>query len=281
MSIQFSPVVTSKAVGKKNSFSVQSIDMKELSPFASPVLVLDEFRVRGRPFPAHPHAGFSAISCVLEDSQGSLRSRDSLGNDIVTGPGGIVWLQAGRGAIHEEFSVEPDRELHGVQVFVNLSSRSKLVQPRVFQVEKGDIPEWRSATGGLVRVLAGAFEGRAARFSPAEPFTLLDIQLRHEISFPLAANHNAVVYVLEGETHVRAQDEGRKITAGQAIALHAARAGLVSFETHDAARLLVLSGARLDEPIVEQGSFIMNDTAQIDAALARYRAGEMGSLSPA
>jgi redox-sensitive bicupin YhaK (pirin superfamily) len=84
----------------------------------------DEFRVTGRPFPPHPHAGFSAVTYVLEDSEGKLRSRDSLGNDLVTGPGGIVWTQAGSGLIHEELPADSNRELHAVQVFVNLSSRN-------------------------------------------------------------------------------------------------------------------------------------------------------------
>jgi redox-sensitive bicupin YhaK (pirin superfamily) len=281
MTIEFSSAVASKGRGTEGGFSVKSIDMGELGTFASPILVLDEFRVRGRPFPAHPHAGFSAISCVLEDSQSALRSRDSLGNDIVTGPGGLVWLQAASGAIHEEFPAEADQELHGVQIFLNLSSRSKLVRPRLFQLLNGEAPQWQNEAGDRARILAGSFEGRAAPFSPAEPFTLLDIHLRREVSFDLEKDHNAVVYLLEGQIHARANKNMREVAAGQALALHAAKAGRVALESNGAARLLVMSGPRLDEPVVERGGFIMNDMAQIDAALARYRAGEMGRLTPA
>ena len=97
---------------------------------ASLVALLDDFRVRGRPFPPHPHAGFSAVTYVLQASAGGLRSRYSLGHDLVVRPGGIVWTQAGSGVMHEEMPAPPDRELHGVQIFVNLSSKNKLAAPK-------------------------------------------------------------------------------------------------------------------------------------------------------
>jgi redox-sensitive bicupin YhaK (pirin superfamily) len=53
------------------------------------------------PFCPHPHAGFGAVTYVLEDSPGDLRSRASSGIDIV-GPGGIVWTHAGNGVVHDE-----------------------------------------------------------------------------------------------------------------------------------------------------------------------------------
>jgi redox-sensitive bicupin YhaK (pirin superfamily) len=187
MSIQFSPAIAAKAqaLGKNGVLSIQNIDLQELGERSSPVALLDHFRVRGRPFAPHPHAGFSAVSCVLEDSQAGLRSRDSLGNDIVTGPGGIVWTQAGKGVIHEELPAETDRELHGVQIFVNLSSKNKLAAPQVFRLARSEVPEWRSPAGDRVRVLVGSFEGVSSPLVPAEPFNLLDVELRREISFSL------------------------------------------------------------------------------------------------
>jgi redox-sensitive bicupin YhaK (pirin superfamily) len=62
---------------------------------------------------------------VFEDSKAALRSRDSLGEDVVVGPGGIVWTEAGRGVMHEELPASDD-ELHGLQIFVNLSAKNKL-----------------------------------------------------------------------------------------------------------------------------------------------------------
>src|SRR5579871_6953340 len=107
MAVDMSAAIPEQQQGE-HDFSIRSIDLQSLGTAASPVVVLDNFRVRGRPFPPHPHAGFSAVTYVFEDSRGDLRSRDSLGNDFVTGPGGVVWTQAGRGVIHEELPARGD-----------------------------------------------------------------------------------------------------------------------------------------------------------------------------
>jgi len=279
MTTQFSAVIPAQASGDTGSFSVKNIDLQELGVRASPIAVLDDFRVRGRPFPPHPHAGFSAVTYVLEDSEGSLRSRDSLGNDTVVGPGGIVWTQAGSGVIHEELPAESDRELHGIQIFVNLSSKSKLAAPQVYRLEKDQVPEWRSAPGDRVRVVVGSFEDLSSPLVPTEPFHLLDVELHHEISFGLREGHNALVYVLTGEVLVQADDGGQKVPGEHALAVHGGGERL-AFQALRSAHFLVLSATEIREPVVARGPFIMNDREQIEAAFARFRMGAMGRLSP-
>ena len=279
MSVQFSPVMATRARGNGSTFSVKSIDLHELGKQASPVVVLDEFRVRGQPFPPHPHAGFSAVTYVFEDSEANLRSRSSLGNDVVVGPGGLVWTMAGSGVIHEETPAEAECELHGLQIFVNLSSKNKLVAPRMLWLNGSDVPEWRSESGDRVRVVTGRFKGVSSPLIPAEPFTLLDVGLRSWISFGLQKSHNALVYVLEGGITVRASGCERKLPSEHALALYGG-SGSIRFEAHQPTHFLILSGAAIHEPILVHGSFIMNEPSQIEAAIARYRAGEMGQLAP-
>jgi redox-sensitive bicupin YhaK (pirin superfamily) len=94
---------------------------------------------------------------VFEDSQGGVRSCDSLGNDVVVRSGGIVWLQAASGALHQEIPAKTGREVHGAQIFVNLSSKNKLAAPRTHWLESRVVPEWQSAR----RVTAcGSWSGR-------------------------------------------------------------------------------------------------------------------------
>ena len=279
MSVQFSRVIAARPDGNGDAFSIQSIDLHELGERASPITVLHNFRVRGRPFTPHPHAGFSAVTYVFEDSQGALRTRDSLGHDLVTGPGGIVWTQAGSGVIHEELPAETDRELHGLQVFVNLSSKNKLAAPQVFRLETSEVPEWRSDAGNRVRVVIGSFEGISSPLLPAEPFNLLDGELRSDISFRLQDGHNALVYVLEGSVLARTGDREQKVAGEHAVGLHGS-GGRLTFEAFHLAHLLILSGAEIREPVVADGPFIMNERSQIKATVARYRAGGMGHLAP-
>jgi redox-sensitive bicupin YhaK (pirin superfamily) len=279
MSIQFSPVVAAKPRSAAGFSSLLYVDLGALGVAASPVAVLDDFRVSGMPFSPHPHAGFAAVTYVLQDSPGGLRSRSSSGVDLVVGPGGIVWTQAGSGVVHEEVPATPNRELHGVQIFVNLSAKNKLTSPRVLHLQPGGVPEWRSNTGDRVRVVVGSFEGVSSPLVPVEPFTLLDVKLLHEIPFELPVAHSAVAYVLSGHVAIGADGRQEKVDGGHALALRAG-GGSVTFAAFPPSHFLVLSGAEIREPVVAKGPFIMNESSQIEAAVARYRAGEMGHLAP-
>ena len=74
MSIQLSSIMPATTWKNGRDFSANSIRLHELGERASPVAVLDDFRVRGEPFGPHPHAGFSALTYVFEDSQGRARA---------------------------------------------------------------------------------------------------------------------------------------------------------------------------------------------------------------
>jgi len=276
MSLQFTSVITARS-SSHGSFSVKSVEIDRLGERASPVVLLDDFRLTGAPFGPHPHAGFSTITYVFEDSQGTLRSRDTLGNDIVMRAGGIVWSQTGSGMMHQELTAD-DLELHGVQVFVNLSAANKFVHPEVFALRSSRVPEWRSDAGDRVRVVVGSFEALSSPLVPAEPFQLLDIALRREISLPVASSHNAVLYVRSGEVLVHADGREKSVGSEQAVAIYGG--GLATLRATRPAAVLVLSGAEIREPVETENGFIMNDRAQIKEALARFRAGEMGRLAP-
>ena len=279
MSVQFSPVINAQPRRIPPFSALQYIDLVALGVYGSPLAVLDDFRVQELPFSAHPHAGFAAVTYVFEDSASGVRSRTSTGADLVVGAGGIVWTQAGSGVIHEEVPAERGRELHGLQLFVNLSSKNKLSAPRVLSVETNDVPDWSSHAGERVRVVVGSFDGVSSPLVPDEPFTMLDVILRRQISHSVEKAHNTVVYVLDGSLSVRAGSEQERVSRGQALALSGGRAR-VALEALRPAHFLILSGAEIAEPVVEEGPFIMNDRSQIEAAIARYHSGAMGGLSP-
>ena len=279
MAIQFSPVIAAQERGAGGAFSVKALDLAGAGDSASPVIVLDDFRVRGRPFPPHPHAGFAAVTYVFEDSPAGLRSRDSLGNDVVTGPGGIVWTQTGSGLIHEELPADSNLELHGLQIFVNPSSKNRLAAPQMLRLEGHQVPEWRSEDGDRVRVLVGSFQGVSSALVPLEPFHLLDVELQGQISFDFPNAYNAVVYVVDGSVRVLADERRQALSGGTAVAL-GGTGGRVSLAALHPTHLFVLSGPLIDEPLVVHGSFMMNTRSQIDAAINRFQSGKMGHLAP-
>ena len=279
MSIQFSPVLAVKESGRSTNFSMKNIELDRLGELASPIIVFDDFHVRGQPFSPHPHAGFSAVSYVFEDSQANLRSRTSLGHDLLIGPGGIGWTDAGSGLIHEEGAAEPDRRLHGLQLFVNLSSKHKGASPRVLWLARNEMPEWHSEAGDRVRVVVGSFEDVSSPLVPAELFNWLDVELRHEIAYTLQDIHNTLVYVLSGDVNVLAEGRGQQVSGQHVLALHGSDERVKLAALHNA-HFLILSGTAIHEPMVAEGPFIMNERSQIEAAIARYRSGGMGHLVP-
>jgi redox-sensitive bicupin YhaK (pirin superfamily) len=279
MAIEISAVIEAKPRQIPAFTALHFIDLAALGIYGSPLAVVDDFRVREMPFSAHPHAGFAAVTYVFEDSPGGLRSRTSTGTDVVVGPGGFVWTNAGRGVIHEEVPATRGLELHGLQLFVNLTSENKLSAPWVLALEGHDVPGWEGGAEGNIRVVVGRFDGVSSPFVPDEPFTLLDVELGGRIHYKVETAHNAVIYALKGRISVRTDSAEVWLNGGQVVGLSGGGES-VELEAINPAHLLVISGLRIDEPFVEEGPFIMNDRSQIEAAIARYRSGEMGGLSP-
>jgi redox-sensitive bicupin YhaK (pirin superfamily) len=180
--------------------------------------------------------------------------------------------------IHHEVPAEP-RPLHGLQLFVNTPARNKLDPPKTLRLAADLVPEWRSDDGDRVRVVVGSFGGFVSPLVTDQPFTLLDVALHRELAFDLPSDHVAIAYVAHGRLAIDSDGNERQLTESEAIALHGT-GGRVIFRTMSRAQILIASGPVLNEPIVMDGPFIMNDAAQIEAAVARYRAGGMGTLGP-
>lgn len=259
--------------------SVHSVDLDRMRGSGLSVFTFDEFTVRGHPFGPHPHAGFSAITYVLQDSPGGLHSRDSLGNDIVVGPGGIVWTQAGCGALHEELPATPGHSLHGLQVFVNLPKALKLTRPQVLHLDGPNVPEWVGPAGDRVRVVVGRFDDLVSPLRPAQPFRWLDVALGGELALELPVGDRMLAYVQSGRAQVVRDGVAHEVAHGQALAL-AGTAQPLRFRAVDPSRLMLLSGPAIDESMASNGAFVMADDAQLRDAVRRYRDGEMGSLEP-
>jgi redox-sensitive bicupin YhaK (pirin superfamily) len=272
-------VVASLALEEhRMSPSFRSFGLRGLPGFSlDPFLNVDDFRMSQPTFPPHPHAGFSAVTVMLEDSAGAFVNRDSLGDRSRIAPGGVHWTQAAAGMLHEEVPEVPGVESHGLQLFVNLRSDHKSAPPRVFRVEPHEVPVVEG-NGGRVRILAGAFGGRRSPLDALlTPVLLLDVSLAPgaRVRVPVEAGHNSFAMSLAGGGRLGSTPCGAHHALGFAddgdeVELAAGDGGL---------QVLVAAGRPLREPVVAGGPFVMNDRAGIDAAVARYRRGEMGALS--
>lgn len=248
-----------------------------------PFLSLDDFHMSEPTFPPHPHAGFSAVTYMFEDSRGAFTNRDSLGDRSLIAPGALHWTQAGRGMMHEEIPERRGVDCHGVQMFVNLRAEHKSAPPRAFHVDPRDVPEAAPAPGARVRVLAGEALGKRSPLDALlTPILLLDVRLDAgaEVAIPIDPAWTAFVLSVSGEGTVGPTDRAHPLAAhsaaglardGETIQLRAGARGLGA---------LVGAGHPIGEPVVFGGPFVMTRREDLAEAFARYERGEMGRLSP-
>ena len=259
--------------------------LRELDPF----LLLDEMGpVNWSPdeaigAPEHPHRGFETVTYLLA---GKLEHRDSQGHVGRLGPGDVQWMTAGAGVVHSELP-EPGFKrqggvMHGVQLWVNLPARDKLIAPRYQDIPSAQIPEAVSADGrARVRVIAGEAMGHKAVIDTRTPIQYLHYTLQPGavVEQGVAEAFNAVVYVLSGvvqlgtaETVARSGDLAR-LSAGELLRMR------VPEDEPQPADLLLLGGVPLHEPVARYGPFVMNTQTEIEQAVADYRAGRMGAIA--
>ncbi|MCC6526566.1 MAG: pirin family protein [Polyangiaceae bacterium] len=231
--------------------------------------------------PDHPHRGFETVTYMLD---GEFEHEDSVGHRGTLGAGDVQWMTAGSGVIHSEMPSERIRKeggrVHGFQLWVNLPARDKMVAPRYQEIPRERIPEADSEDGlAHVRVIAGEALGQSAVIETRTPIAYHDWTLRPgaSVTVPLPRGYTAYVYVFGGTARV----SGRAATDGQLAALGdgAAVTLEVPGEATEPARLLVLAGVPLGEPIVSYGPFVMNTEQQIAEAVRDYRSGRFGAIA--
>ncbi len=232
--------------------------------------------------PDHPHRGFETVTYMLE---GQLQHKDSHGHIGNLGPGDVQWMTAGAGIVHSEM---PEPEFHrsggvwhGVQIWVNLPAKNKMIQPRYQDIPSSQIPEGSDAEGRVnVRVIAGEALGKSAVIDTRTPTMYLHFSLKSggEVTQETPEDYNAFVYLISGEALIGA--DRTPVREGQlAILGQGARVPLATPTKASApAELLLLGGTPLGEPIVRYGPFVMNTKAEIEQAITDYRLGRMGQI---
>jgi redox-sensitive bicupin YhaK (pirin superfamily) len=253
-----------------------SLNSRTLGVDISPVVDLTEFDMSLPVFRPHPHAGFSAVTYMFEDSPGTFHNRWSKGSSALIPPGSLHWTQAGAGMIHEEVPTEPGTNCHGLQMFVKLAADDELSPPEAFHLDPDEIVELAPAPGARIRLLAGTLGEHDAGIAIRNTLTFAEIHLEPgtRVTLPATADDNAFVFVQRGTLAV----DGHDIPRGHAAAFaHDGDTVVVTSGTQPTS-FLYGAGAPLAEPMRVRGSFIMSDLARLDDAAHTYQRGEMGRL---
>ncbi|HSR65097.1 MAG TPA: pirin family protein [Xanthomonadaceae bacterium] len=242
-----------------------------------PFLMLDEFGTDRAEdylagFPDHPHRGFETVTYMLD---GRMRHRDNHGNEGLLVPGSVQWMTAGRGLVHSEMPEQQEGRMRGFQLWVNLPASEKMAAPRYQEFAPERIPVVTPQAGVEVKVIAGVVDGtRGPIEQPATDPLYLDIALAPQAAwqYALPEGHNAFAYVFEGAATVGEGDVARALEThalgvlggGERFAVRAGSEG---------ARLILVAGRPLREPVARYGPFVMNTREQVMQAFVDFQEG--------
>jgi redox-sensitive bicupin YhaK (pirin superfamily) len=266
-------VPTSDGAGVKLTRVLAQPLQRRLDPF----LMLDAFGSDNPKdylagFPDHPHRGFETVTYMLA---GRMRHRDNAGHEGLLQSGGVQWMTAGRGIIHSELPEQQDGVMEGFQLWLNLPARRKMSPAWYRDIPSEQIPEYVTPQGVKVRVIAGASNGvdGAMQREGTEPL-YLDIEFPAGSRFTtgIPATHNAFVYVYRGVVTIAGKPVGE---SRMGILSNAADADGVEIISGGAARLILIAGKPIGEPIVQYGPFVMNTQAEIFQAINDFREGHL------
>jgi len=228
----------------------------------------------------HPHRGFETVTYMLD---GTFQHQDSHGGGGVITDGATQWMTAGGGILHIE---TPPEELvisgglfHGIQLWVNLPARDKMVAPRYQNLDAGKVTLLSSGDGGaLVRLIAGDVAGFQGPGATHTPITVAHATLAAgaRLVLPWREDFNALAYVLEGAGS--AGGERRPVEAGQLVVF--GPGGSLTLEAGATRPLdvLLLGGRPIREPVAAYGPFVMNTRAELVAAVEDFQAGRLGTV---
>ena len=264
---------TSDGAGVRLTRVIGGSALPDLDPF----LLLDEFGTDKAEdylagFPSHPHRGFETVTYMLD---GRMRHKDNHGNEGLLTPGSVQWMTAGRGLVHSEMPEQESGQMRGFQLWVNLPARDKMTDPKYQEFAPDRIPLAQPAPGVQVKVIAGQVGDTVGPIvQPATDPLYLDVQLDAGTAwdYVLPEGHNAFAYVFEGGLTIGDGDDARPVDrqemavlgGGELLQLRAGTGG---------ARLILVAGRPLREPVMRHGPFVMNTRQELMQAFVDFQEG--------
>jgi redox-sensitive bicupin YhaK (pirin superfamily) len=243
-------------------------------PRFDPFLMLDDFR-GDRPedylagFPWHPHRGMETVTYMLE---GRVEHGDSMGHSGEVGAGGVQWMTAGSGILHQEMPKPVDGRMGGFQLWVNLPAEKKMMDPRYQEIAADAIPVVCGG-GAEVRVIAGVHAGVRGPVTGivAEP-TFLDVALGSDQAFerPAPSERTGFAYVFSGA--VAFGIEGDLVGDAHVVRFGAGDTVLAEAGP-EGGRFLLVGGKPIYEPVAWRGPVVMNTDAELREAFRELDQG--------
>ncbi|KAI8990211.1 RmlC-like cupin domain-containing protein [Pilobolus umbonatus] len=257
-------------VGARVYRSIGSPSLRNLDPF----LMLDEFDLFAPAgFPDHPHRGFETVTYMLE---GEMSHEDFKGHKGNLGPGDLQWMSAARGIVHAEIPTT-DKRVHGLQLWVNLSSKDKLSEPTYQEFPKEGVKFVSPEEGVDIKVIAGESYGVKSPVITRTPTMFIDVKMKknRQIEQVIPKTFNGFIYTISGSAVFGGNKH--KSDAHHTLVLSDNGGTSIPIESaSDDCHFVIVAGEPIGEPIVQYGPFVMNTQKEIREAFADYQLGRNG-----
>jgi redox-sensitive bicupin YhaK (pirin superfamily) len=260
-------------------FSPHQVEYKYTTPF----ILMDhaaprEFTPTDRKLGVgeHPHRGFETVTFAIN---GEIDHQDSGGGGGTITTGGVQWMTAAQGVVHEEFHSRNFAKTGGlfemVQLWVNLPAKDKMTTPRYQSMNKEDFSEVELGKNSKAKIVAGELKNKKGKAKTFTPINIYEIDTDDADEFELSFNTGSNLLILQLRGQVIMNDN--KVEEGS-MAIFERAGESVKIQTNEKAKFLVLNGDPIDEPIVPYGPFVMNTKEEIIQAIDDFNAGKMGQL---
>jgi hypothetical protein len=271
------------------SFTIARAVPNAALQFVGPIMLLDHLPPKilaaGKiPDPdgsfAHPHRGIATFTYVLD---GALTHADSSGGHGTIFAGGVQWMKAGNGIVHDEMIPADLRKrggrLHSVQFWINLPARNKAEPAEYRPVPAEDLPVVPLPGGRAhLKVLLGAYDGNTAPIPTFSQEFIWHVRVE-----PMGSVRVALSPELPAAGFLPGQGA---VVSGTDVAAHRSFVlGLdgteveISNPSVNALDLLLFGGAPIAEPVAMRGPFVMNTEAELTEAFRDFRAGKYGRIT--
>jgi len=228
---------------------------------------------------AHPHRGIATLTYVLN---GEAEHYDSRGHRATVYSGGVQWMKAGNGIIHDE-TMNADMKtdnpyIHGFQFWINLPVQKKREDPDYMAVQAGELPLLQlKDNSGSLKVVVGGYNGQTSKIPTYAKQDLYHIHLNagNPFTFPVENDLEYAVFLLKGGITVN----GVEYKPGEFIGFDTG-AGVIEIANNSAseAAFILFGGEKYTEPFVAKGPFVMSTQEEIDEAYSDYRKGKYGEV---
>ncbi|MDR7212408.1 pirin family protein [Flavobacterium piscis] len=228
---------------------------------------------------AHPHRGIATLTYIL---QGEEEHFDSAGNYAKIHSGGVQWMKAGTGIVHDgnlNYDSETDNKMiQGFQFWINLPAKNKAEKPAHLAIQANEVPKKALPDEiGWIKVIVGNYEELGSKIPNYSEQFLYHIQLEAGQQFSISLNDKIEVAAFLTTQNAILNDA--EFEAGEFIEFDR-KAGEIEIKNtvQTSVDILLFGGEEYTEPIIAEGPFVMNSQEEIVQAYEDFYAGKYDKI---